>query len=394
MKTVRLHYDDPLLLAFDAEVIAHSAHRGRASLILDRTAFYPESGGQMSDRGGLAGRAILDVQLDDEACVHHVIEGELPPIGARVEGTIDARRRREHMALHTGQHALSHALLELSGAVTVSSRLGESACTIDVDRAGLSLEEARRSEDRVNALIDEDRPVRQFFPSEEELAGLALRKPPPETDRVRVVAIEGFDVTPCGGTHVTHTSQIELVRVEGVERYKGGTRITFSAGPRARRSLAAQADALLALAAELSCGPFEASRAVLGLQKKLDDAREAAGALRGQLADLHAERLEGDRPVIAAVLDGADPALLRPVAERLATGARVVALATQSAAATDVVIMRGPDATVSAGELLKTVAQASGGRGGGRPELAQGRLEPGVDFVALIERAVKGSDPT
>ena len=400
MKTERLHYDDPLLLAFDAEVIAHATHRGRASVILDRTAFYPESGGQMSDRGALAGLAILDVQLDDEGRVHHVVHGDLPPIGARIEGTIDAARRREHMALHTGQHALSHALLELSGAVTLSSRLGESACTIDVargaqrsDGAGLSLEEARRSEDRVNALIDEDRPVRQHFPSEEELAGLALRKPPPETDRVRVVSIEGFDVTPCGGTHVTHTAQIGLVRVESVERYKGGTRITFSAGPRARRSLTAQADALLALATELSCGPFEASRAVVGLQKKLEEAREAAGALRGQLADLHAARLRTEGAVVAAVLEGADAALLRSVAERLATSARVVALAAESATGTDVVIMRGPDATVSAGELLKAIAQASGGRGGGRAELAQGRLPAGIDWVAQVERALRRSHP-
>jgi len=389
MKTERIHYDDPLLLAFEANVVAHAEHRGRPSLILDRTAFYPESGGQMSDRGVLAGRPVLDVQLDGEGRVHHVLEGELPPVGARVEGTIDELRRREHMALHTAQHALSHALLELFEAVTLSSRLGERACTIDVDRAGLSLEDARRAEARVNALIDEDRPVRQHFPSDEEPARLALRKPPPETDRVRVVDIEGFDVTPCGGTHVTHTAQIGLVRIEAVERYKGGTRLTFTAGPRARRSLSAMADALLALGAELSSGPFEVARAVEGLRKKLDEAREEAGALRAKLADRLAETLRTDEVAIIASVD--DASLLRPVAERLAEGEHIVALAAPGAEGIDVLIARGPASTANAGALLKAVAQASGGRGGGRPELAQGRLAAGVDWRALVEDALRAT---
>lgn len=389
MKTQRLHYDDPLLLAFDAEVVAHGTHGGRPSVVLDRTAFYPESGGQMSDRGVLAGSSTLDVQLDGEGRVHHVIEGALPPVGARVHGTIDAARRREHMALHTGQHALSRALQDELSAVTLSSRLGESACTIDVDRDGLSLADVRRAEARVNALIDDDRPVRQFFPSDAELASLALRKPPPDTDRVRVVIIEGFDVTPCGGTHVTHTAQIELVWVQGVERYKGGTRITFAAGPRARRLLAAESEVLRAVASELSCAPPEVGEVVRGIRRKLDEAREEAGVLRATIATMWADRLRADGAIVAQV-DGADAGLLKMIAERLAEGDRVVALASTSAVGIDVVIARGPASSVSCGALFKSVAQASGGRGGGRPEHAQGRLPADADFVALVRAALAG----
>jgi alanyl-tRNA synthetase len=390
MKTKRLHYDDPLLLRFDAEVIAHAEHRGRPTAILDRTAFYPESGGQMADRGTLAGVRVADVQLDEEGRVHHLLEGALPPVGARVEGVIDERRRREHMALHTGQHALSRAILDELGAVTLSSRLGESACTIDVDRDGLSLADLRRAEARVCALIDEDRPVRQYFPTREQLASLQLRKPPPETDRVRVVVIEGFDVTPCGGTHVTHTAQIELVRVESVERYKGGTRVTFTAGPRARRSLAAQSDALRAIASELECAPLEVAGAVGRLRTKLDDARAEASALRAQLAALWADRLESDGArVIVAVVENVDTALLKTIAARLAVDDRVVALAAPSAEATDIIVTRGPHSGVSAAEVVKHVARAAGGRGGGRPEVAQGRLPAGIDWVALVREALR-----
>lgn len=391
MKTERLHYEDPLRLAFDAHVLAHAEHRGRPSLVLDRTAFYPESGGQMADHGTLAGARVLDVQLDPEGRVHHVLEGELPPIAARVEGFIDERRRRQHMALHSGQHALSHVLQRDLGAVTLSSRLGERCCTLDVDRAGLSLDELRRAEAQVNALIDEDRPVHQYFPSDEALAQLELRKPPPETDRVRVVVIEDFDVTPCGGTHVTHTAQIGLVRVESVERYKGGTRITFTCGPRARRALSAESDALHALASELSCGPNEVGRAVEALRKRLDDAREEAGALRGKLAALWAERLDHERSLLIATLD--DAALLEPVAAHLLRADRVVALAAPRPEGMDVLIARGPDSSVSAGDLLKRVAQAAGGKGGGRPEQARGRLPLGADWDALVRAALDGETP-
>ncbi len=390
MKTLRLHYDDPLLLAFEARVLERAVHEGRPSVILDRTAFYPESGGQMADHGSLDGRRVLDVQLDEQGRVHHVIDGEPLEAGAAVTGAVDGARRREHMALHTGQHALSHAMLAELGAVTVSSRLGETACTIDVDRGGLTLAEVRRAEDVVNALVDEDRPVRQFFPSDDELARLELRKPPPDTDRVRVVDIAGFDVTPCGGTHCTRTSQIELVWVRGVERYKGGTRVTFAAGPRARRLLIEQAEALRAIAGELACAPPEVAANVAGLRRKLEEAREDAGALRAAIADLWARQLEGDA-AIAAMIDRADVALLKMIAERSAHGARVVALGAASEAGVDVVIARGPDARESAGDLLRSMALAAGGRGGGRPEHAQGRLPPGADLVGLFEAAMAAS---
>ncbi|HEY8427682.1 MAG TPA: DHHA1 domain-containing protein [Sandaracinaceae bacterium] len=390
MKTERLHYDDPLLLAFEARVLERATHAGRPSVILDRTAFYPESGGQMADTGTLDGCRVIDVQLDEAGRVHHVVEGPLPEPGAVVRGAIDEARRREHMALHTGQHALSHALLSELSAVTISSRLGESACTVDVDRSGLTLADVRRAEAIVNALIDEDRPVRQFFPSDDELARLELRKPPPETDRVRVVEIEGFDVTPCGGTHCTRTSQIELVWVRSVERYKGGTRVTFSAGPRARRLLMEQAEALRTLAGELACAPLEVGASVGALRRKLDEAREEAGALRAALADAWAARL--DRPgTIVERLDRADATLLKMIAERLAHGDRVVALGADAGDGVDVVVARGPEARASAGELVRAMAKAAGGRGGGRPELAQGRLPAGSDLAALFAAALAAS---
>ncbi|WP_075097708.1 alanine--tRNA ligase-related protein [Sandaracinus amylolyticus] len=165
MSTVRLEQEDALLAEFDATVVEHSRHGERSSLVLDRSAFYPESGGQMADRGLLAGARVLDVQIDDHGRVHHVVEGPLPAIGASVHGAIDVARRRVHMALHTAQHLLSRALVEVSGAETVSSRLGESVCTIDVDRDGIAEARIAEAESFVHRVIDEDRVVRAWFPT-------------------------------------------------------------------------------------------------------------------------------------------------------------------------------------------------------------------------------------
>lgn len=387
MKTPRLHYDDPLRLEATSTVRAHARHGDAPSLILAETIFYPESGGQMGDHGTIADARVVDVQLDEEGRVHHLVEGPLPEVGAEVGLAVDGRRRREHMALHTGQHALSRALLDHLGAVTVSSRLGASACTIDVDLDGLTLDALRPVEDAVNALVDEDRPVAQRFVDDDELERLSLRKPPPDADRIRVVDIEGYDITPCGGTHATHTAQIELVILRGVERYKGGTRITFEAGPRARRALSADSERLRAAAASLRCAPPEVEGIVESLQAKLATAREEAGQLRARLAEVWARALPDEGEVIAT-LEGADPAVLKTLALRLAVGDRWVALGAPSEDGLHVLLRRGPDAAVDCGAVLKAIAKASGGRGGGRPDQAQGKLPAGADLEALLRDAL------
>lgn len=391
MKTVRLHYDDPLRLQLESVVLAHGEWDGMPSVVLDRTVFYPESGGQLGDRGTLGQTQVIDVQVADDGVVHHLVEGERPAVGETACGRVDERRRREHMALHTGQHALSRAVLDQLGAVTVSSRLGASACTIDVDVAELTIDQLRPAEDAVNSLIDEDRPVRQAFTTAGELETLRLRKPPPRTDRVRVVDIEGWDVTPCGGTHVTHTAQIELLWVQSVEKYKGGSRITFEAGPRARRALRNESDHLRSVAETLRCAPREVGPHIERLRTKLDAAQAETEGLRDALAAQTAESLarnEGFQgEVMIAAVKGADASLLKAIAAKLAEGSRWVALAGIHDDRTDVLLARGPAASVDCGALMRSIAEATGGRGGGRPDHAQGRLPPGVDWTALVQRA-------
>src|SRR4051812_25872909 len=226
--TRRLYHDDSYLRRFDAEVLAITTYQTRPAVVLDQTAFYPEAGGQLGDRGQLGGAAVVDTQETDDGTIVHLIAGEPPAVGARVTGELDWVRRRQHMAQHTAQHLLSGALLDRAQAATASARLGENSLTIDVARDRIPEAELAAAEDLANDVIDDDVAVRAWFPTPDELAALRLRRDPKVTVDIRVVAIGEFDRSPCGGTHCARTSQLAAVRITGAERYKGMTRVTFT----------------------------------------------------------------------------------------------------------------------------------------------------------------------
>ncbi len=395
MTTERLYYDDSRLLRFDAEVIGHATHEGQPSVLLDRSAFYPEAGGQMADHGELCWgdmrRPVIDVQQDAEGRVHHLLGGEalLPAVGDRLQGTIDKTRRLTHMALHTGQHMLSRALQLECGADTVSSRLGENECNIDVDKEALSDGLLGKAEALVNSVIDDDVMVRAFFPTNAELARLELRRTIKVADNVRVVQVGDFDNTPCGGTHCTSSAQVGLVRIVRTERVKGRLRVLFTAGPRARGQLFGEQDALYRLARSFTCGPLEVEDAVERLRAERKELNKELGVTRGRLAEGTADELLRDaeqrgEKVIVAAFEGADATFLKVVAERLTRGPRAALLAAPSDDGTFVMLARGEGSDVDCGALLKAAAQATGGKGGGKPALAQGRLPGRVDWPTLI----------
>jgi alanyl-tRNA synthetase len=410
MATTLLYHRDPLLLSFTATVMGHGIHGGRASVILDETAFYPEAGGQMADRGVLAGRAILDVQVDDDLVVHHVLEGDapLPAPGTRVDGVIDGHRRRQHMAQHTAQHMLSQALLSGDGkAETVSARLGESGCTIDLDVPALSERSLREAEAVVNGLIDDDVTVTAFFPDEAQLSALPLRRRPKVSENIRVVVVGAldapFDVSPCGGTHVVRTSQIGMVRITGVEKYKGMTRVHFQAGARARREASDRALLLEQLARSVSSVPEEVPAALEKLRVALKASQAETSAMATRMGTLLGEALArratesvaaGVAPIAVEIVDGADMGLLRAVAARavaLSPALCVVVVAREADGGGAVIVSRGAQSTTDAGALLKQLVAAHGGKGGGKADSAQGRLAV-VDDAALAALA-SGSPP-
>ncbi len=379
--TRRLYHDDSYLRRFDATVLAITTHQDRPAIVLDATAFYPEAGGQLGDRGTLGGATITDTQQLDDGTIVHLFDGPAP--SGTVTGELDWARRRQHMAQHTAQHLLSGALLDRAQAATQSARLGETALTIDVTRDRIPDADLAKAEDLANDLIDEDLAVRAWFPTPAELASIKLRRDPKVTEDIRVVAIGDFDLSPCGGTHVARTSQLSTVRIAASERYKGMTRVTFTAGRRARSELFARDAVLRGLATQFSCAPAEVPAAIDKLRRDTDANKAEMTALRGRLAGLVADAFPGTERVVAEIPGDAE--LLRGVAAKLVAAGRDAVLTTPDGT---VVLFRAPGSSLDCGALWKQLAAAHGGRGGGKPDRAEGRLAtPAADWLAAISRS-------
>ncbi|MBX3228290.1 MAG: alanyl-tRNA editing protein [Labilithrix sp.] len=400
--TEKLYWADPHRTTFTSTVRAFTSRDGRPSVMLERSLFYPEGGGQLGDVGTLraGGRthAVVDTQIDDAGVIHHLLaEPPAEPLAGEVEGTIDATRRRDHMAQHTAQHALSRALADLAKADTVSARLGATSCTIDVARPGIPDAELHRAEDLVNELIASDVAVRALYPTAEELPLLKLRKQPKVTEgTIRVIDIEGFDLTPCGGTHCTRTGQIGQARIVALEKYKGMLRITFHAGLRALTDARAKHAALAALAADLTCGVADVPAAVTRLRADLKNARASLDAARGEIATLLATSVlaslpEGPGPhVLPLERPGDDVNALRKLANELTTDPRVLTLLAAPDAATgelSIVVQRGSGVAFDAGAFIKAQCAERGTRGGGRPERGEARFPTGTTLDALTTAA-------
>lgn len=385
--TRRLYHDDAYLRRFEAEVVAITTYRSTPAIVLDQTAFYPEAGGQLGDRGQLGSAAVIDTQATEDGTIVHLISGEPPAIGTRVTGELDWLRRRQHMAQHTAQHLLSGALLDRAQAPTVSARLGESALTIDVARDRIPDAELSAAETLANDIVDDDLAIRAWFPSPDELAQLKLRRDPKVSADIRVVAIGEFDFSPCGGTHCARTSQLGAVRITGAERYKGMTRVTFATARRGRAELFSRDHVLRGLASQFSCGPAEVPTAVDKLRRDAEALGTELTQLRNRLATTVISQLPGTRTVIAAVPGDAE--LLRSVAAKLAGAGRDAILCAPEEGGASVVMMRASGSSLDCAALWKQLAAKLGGRGGGRAERAEGRLTVAiVDWPAVVSGAM------
>lgn len=382
--TEKLYWADPLAKTFEA-VATISTFGDRPSIVLERTLFYPEGGGQLGDVGSLTieGKpiAVLDTQIDEAGVIHHLVES---PVAGAARGEIDVARRRDHMAQHTAQHALSRALADFAKAETVSARLGATSCTIDVQRPGIPDAELHKAEDLVNDLINADVEVRALYPTAEELPTLRLRKQPKVTEgTIRIIDIADFDLTPCGGTHCTRTGQIGQARIVSLEKYKGMLRITFQAGRRALLDARGKHEALAALATDLTCGIADVPSAVTRLRGDLKNARTQLEAARVEIAELLAKSIlaslpAGDGPIVLPIERPGDSIdALRTLANKLTVDPRVLAVLGAPDATTGdlaVLIQRGSGVAFDAGAFIKAQCAARGLRGGGRPERGESRF--------------------
>jgi alanyl-tRNA synthetase len=390
----RIYYTDPSCRSFDAVVTHVVQHEGRPGVVLDRTAFYPTSGGQPFDTGRLVAEgadvAVVET-VDDEPAIVHVVSAPLEP-GMRVRGEVEWPRRFDHMQQHTGQHVLSAAFDRLFANRTLSFHMGADTASIDLEREAPAAE-IERAVDEANQLIWTDRPVSIRFASPEEAARLQLRKDPVRQGTLRLIDIDGFDLSACGGTHVATTGVIGIIAVTASERLRGGSRVTFVCGGRALRTLRQQRDVIARSVRVLSVLPDDLPAAIERSQADLKEQRKLLARLQEGLAVHEAARLFGDAAAAAgtrvavASLDGWDAPGLKAVASAM-TGMGPVATALfSSASPAIVVIARSAGVQADAAATLKRLVERFGGRGGGKPDLAQGGgLTGSVDDMRALAR--------
>jgi alanyl-tRNA synthetase len=319
-----------------------------------------------------------------------MVDGALEP-GGPVHGRIDWPRRLDHMQQHTGQHVLSAAFDRLFAVRTTSFHLGAETSTIDLARE-VTPAEIARAEAEANRVVWEARPVTVRFATEDEAAALPLRKEPVKTGVLRLIEVTGFDLSACGGTHVAQTGLIGAIAVAGWERFKGATRLTFVCGERALRSHASLRDVVAAATRALSVLPAELPAAIERLQADLKSSARDVRRLQEELALHQAVRLREEATTIGpyrgvlTTRPGWDAAALRTLAAAIVSEPGLIVVLTGDGRPTPVVMARSADVAADAGAWIKRATAELGGRGGGRPELAQGGLEAAPDRILEFAR--------
>ncbi len=419
--TERLYYTDSYRTHFSSPVIERLTWQGKPAVVLQHTAFYPNSGGQPADTGTLDGVRVLDVieREEDGAIIHvlseplldgprsqeveadiapgaaddaistaHRVSGSMPP----ASGTIDWPRRFDHMQQHTGQHILSAAFEKVLDLDTVGFHLGTEESTVDIEVAPLDPEAVIPVEELANQIVWEDRPVNTYFANSDDLDTLSLRRPPAVEGPVRIIEVSEFDTNPCGGTHVARTGEIGLIKITGLESRGDVTRVEFLCGNRALRDYRAKNGVIRELARNLTVGYWELDQAVARLQAEAKQTRRELRQARERLRNVEAHELVeaaevyGSCRVVSKVWAGRKPGDIRALAQELSHFPGVIALLVSVDERTHLCFTRAEEVELDVSAWLLEACAQMGGKGGGRPNIAQGSA-PAAD-IAQVEQVI------
>jgi alanyl-tRNA synthetase len=401
--TERLYYTDSFLHEFEARVVAVNDTPGMNAVTLDRSAFYPTSGGQVFDTGWLEAPdvkgstrvRVKDVAEDEQTGeVLHFVEGEAQPLqpGSRVHGMIDGERRLDHMQQHSGQHVLSAALERLYGFATVSFHMGEESCTVDLATDAISAKQLEAVEKLANEIIAEDRPVEIRFATPDEARAMGVRKiPPAEREKLRLIDVREFDLNACGGTHVRSTGQIGGILLRKSEKVKQGVRVEFVCGLRAVRTARRDFETLTEAASVFSTHIWEVPQQVRKSLEEIKSAQKAQHRLLEEVAELQAQQLlqsakdRGAYKLVMEFFPDRDLGFIKMLAQKLTKGGNVVTLLSCGGSQASLVFAQTPGLANDMGALMKQTVQRLGTRGGGNRDMAQG----GAPDSARAEQAVQ-----
>lgn len=389
--TERLYYEDSHLIEFEARVIDVTERvSGWTAIILNRTAFYPTGGGQPSDTGTLDGLRVVECIDDGDQGVLHVVQGVAPARDAIVRGRVDWPRRLDHIQQHTGQHILSQAFITLFNAPTKSFRVLESVCEIDVELSEPTVEKIERAVELANNVVWEDREITIRNVSSAEAAELALRKEPAREGELRLIEIEGFDLTPCGGTHAFRTGEVGMIAVRSWERAKGLTRIEFLAGVRALADYRKANRSAREVAALFSSAREDIPQLAGQVLEENKELKRQVRGLEEIAAEVEAAKLLANAVsgVVIHVFENRDAESLKKLAQALiATAGTIALLGSRDKDTARLVFARSADAPGDMNALMREACALLDGRGGGRPDLAQG----GGKHVEKLDDAINNA---
>ncbi len=410
--TKRLYYESSETHEFDSvveDVPPPSPEQSRPAIILRETAFYPTSGGQVhdtgwltivgGDRGGERLRVTEVADTEDGKVVHYLEAPSPPLVGTAVHGSVDPERRRDHMQQHTGQHVLSAAFIELYQMPTVSFHMGKADdyCSIDLATPSITSEQIAAAEQRANQIVFENRPVRIRYVTRTEAEMLGLRKlPPAERDELRLIEVADFDLSACGGTHVSASGQVGSILLRKTERVRQGTRVEFVCGGRAvrmaRRDYSALSEAAALFSAQLWDVPDQVRKSLEEsklMRKQKDDGFDQLAELMA-LADLHSQPETNGRKVIVRAFTDRDIGFAKLFAQKVTRASTpAIALVASVADPPGLVFAQTPGGSADMGALLKQVLSSVGGRGGGNRDFAQGGVPAGasINVEQLLRQA-------
>ena len=369
--THRRYYTDSYTQRFTSRISEIVSLASGSAAVLEETYFYPTSGGQPHDTGRLGAAAVLDVSVrEPDGAILHLLD--VPLESGTVEARIDWPRRYDHMQQHTGQHILSQAFERVAEAPTIGFHLGAERVSIDLGLGSAAEGQIADAETLANEIVSSNAAVRAWFPGEEELRALALRKQPDVSGPVRVVAIGDFDVSACGGTHVSMSAEVGLIAVQRIERLKRGVRVEFLCGGRARSDYASKHAIVRELSASLTCAPLELGGSVARLQQSLQETRRALAVQQERELDAEAASRLAAAPSRAGLRIVRLAWAERPVdqvkglALRLTSEPGVVALLGVAGAKTQLLFGRSEDLSVDLKPAFDlALSRLGGGRGGG-----------------------------
>jgi len=402
LMTERLYYHDSYLRQFEARVVKSEQTAQGYEVVLDATAFYPASGGQPHDLGSMASTSIHEVVERDDEIVHYLAG---PLVGGLLRCEIDWVRRFDHMQQHTGQHVLSQAFVRAAKRNTVGFHMGADYVTIDLDAEAVSSQQISEAEHLANEIVYENRPIAVRTVPETEVPALGLRKESQRTGPLRVVFVEDFDVSACGGTHVRRTGEIGSVVIRKVERVNRQARVEFVCGRRSVVSGQRDLETLSRVARQLSVGLGEVPARI---EKQIEESRQLRKTLQVKnkmLASLLAKELYAQVPeeqgsrIVKQLFENEEMEFLKQLAQALLSSGNCVVLLGSRGSQAALLFAQNDNLPGDLREMLPECCQLIEGKGGGMRTLVQaggkntGMLQQALDLAEqrIIDKSAAGS---